>query len=70
MSNRVMKMDKEPDVKHIKKVMANSSKATSMKDATKDATKDAMKDIMKDKDSAGKSATKVFGMPCLPQHSD
>lgn len=62
MSNRVMKMDKEPDVKHIKKVMANSSKATSMKDA--------MKDIMKDKDSAGKSATKVFGMPCLPQHSD
>ncbi len=58
MSNRVMKMDKEPDVKHIKKVTANSTKTT------------ATKDGLKGGGSANKSATKVFGMPCLPQHSD
>ncbi len=57
MSDRVMKTDKEPDVKHIKKVTANSTKA-------------AAKDGLKSKGTADGGVPKVFGMPCLPQHSD
>lgn len=41
-------------MKHIKKVTANTTKT----------------EAPKNKSTATKSATKVYGMPCLPQHSD
>ena len=53
MNNRVMKNEKESDVKYIKKVTTEKAKTTQPAKA-----------------AAAKAPAKVFGMPCLPQHSD
>jgi hypothetical protein len=54
MNNRVMKNEKESDVKYIKKVTAEKTKTAQTAKTT----------------AENKTPAKVFGMPCLPQTAD